>query len=140
MIKSVNILLIEDNDGDVLLTTEALFDHKIINHIKVIQDGREAIDFFETLSNESGVPYLVLLDINLPKVSGHEILKYIKNSKYNATPVIMLTTSSSEKDRILSETNKVDSYMTKPLDVPALLETIKTFKNFCFDIVHSHVV
>src|ERR1700679_4149843 len=97
--KLMNILLIEDNEGDVLLTTEALEETTLIGELKVIRDGEAAIKFFEGIAAQAGLPHLVLLDINLPKKSGHEVLAYIKGSEnLNHIPVIMLTTSSSERD------------------------------------------
>src|SRR5579859_5083820 len=100
--KPINILLIEDNEGDIVLTKEAFEESKLINKLRVIKDGKEAIRFFEKLEDWSEKPGLVLLDINLPKVSGHDVLKYIKNhEKHKTIPVIMLTTSSAEKDILL---------------------------------------
>jgi len=80
--KPINILLVEDNEGDILLTTEALDESKIINKISVIKDGKAAITFFERLSENDIWPDLVLLDVNLPKMNGHEVLNYLKNGNY----------------------------------------------------------
>src|SRR5471030_932145 len=94
--KMINILLVEDNEGDILLTMEAFEESKIVNKITAIKDGKEAINYFESLSSKEEMPHLVLLDINLPKVSGHEVLMYVKNNeRFKSIPVIMLTTSSS---------------------------------------------
>lgn len=134
--KSINILLIEDNEGDILLTTEAFEESKIVNKITTIKDGKEAINFFETLNNKEDAPHLVLLDINLPKVSGHEVLMYIKTSdKYKSIPVIMLTTSSSEKDILLSYKNHVNCYITKPIDVADFMKAIMKIEDFWINIV-----
>ena len=136
MTAALNILLIEDNEGDILLTTEALYEHKIINQVMVIRDGKEAIDFFSNSTRTIDAPLVVLLDINVPKVNGHEILSFIKNSPiYKNTPVIMLTTSSSPNDRMLCEKNNAQGYMTKPLDVPDFLREIHKTEGFWFDIV-----
>lgn len=132
----INILLVEDNEGDILLTLEAFEDSKIINKIRVIRDGKTAINFFEELNSKEAIPNLVLLDINLPKMSGHEVLLYIKNSeKYKSIPVIMLTTSSSEKDILQSYRNHVNCYITKPIDVADFIKAIAKIEDFWINIV-----
>lgn len=134
--KSINILLVEDNEGDILLTTEALEECKIINEITIIRDGQAAIDFFETLEDTNHIPDIVLLDINLPKMSGQEVLIYIKNHvKYKQVPVIMLTTSSSEKDIMASYKNHVNCYITKPVDVADFIKAISKIEDFWINIV-----
>ena len=135
--KSIHILLIEDNEGDILLTTEAFEESKIVNEITVIRDGKAAFNFFESLGADiSKVPDLVLLDINLPKKSGHEVLIYIKeNEKYKHIPIVMLTTSSSEKDIMLSYKNHVNCYITKPIEVADFLRAINKIEDFWINIV-----
>lgn len=134
--KPVRILLIEDNEGDILLTTEAFEESKIINEITVITDGKKAVDFFESLTGRENTPDLVLLDINLPKISGHEVLLYIKNNaKYKHIPVIMLTTSSSEKDIFKSYNNHVNCYITKPVDVSDFMSAMGKIEDFWINIV-----
>jgi CheY-like chemotaxis protein len=134
--KSINILLVEDNEGDILLTTEAFEDSKIVNEINVIRNGEEAIRHFEALNKKDPHPDLVLLDINLPKKSGHEVLMYIKTQKkFKHIPVIMLTTSSSEKDILLSYNNYVNCYITKPIDVSDFMQAINKIEDFWINIV-----
>jgi CheY-like chemotaxis protein len=134
--KPIKILLIEDNEGDILLTKEAFEESRIINTITALKDGSEAIRFFETLRNAEDAPDLVLLDVNLPKVSGHEVLLFIKNSeKYKSIPVIMLTTSSSEKDILKSYNNHVNCYITKPVEVADFMEAITKIEDFWINIV-----
>jgi CheY-like chemotaxis protein len=134
--KGINILLVEDNEGDILLTREAFEESKIINHITSIMDGKEAIKYFEYLTDKSNIPGLILLDINLPKVSGHEVLIYIKNhEKYKAIPVIMLTTSSSEKDIKQCYKNYANCYITKPIDVADFMIAIAKIEDFWINIV-----
>jgi CheY-like chemotaxis protein len=134
--KSIHILLIEDNEGDILLTTEALEESKIINRISVIKDGKEAIVFFQSLTGKDNVPDLVLLDINLPKKSGHEVLQYIKESEsYKQIPVIMLTTSSSERDILTSYKNHVNCYITKPIEVNDFMKAMTKVEDFWINIV-----
>jgi CheY-like chemotaxis protein len=134
--KSINILLVEDNEGDILLTTEAFEESKIVNEINVIRNGELAIKYFGALNNKDPHPDLVLLDINLPKKSGHEVLMYIKTHKnYKHIPVIMLTTSSSEKDILLSYNNYVNCYITKPIDVSDFMKAINKMEDFWINIV-----
>src|SRR5690554_2008882 len=99
--KPIHILLVEDNEGDILLTTEAFEEAKILNTISICRDGQEAIQFLnrEGQYESAEIPDLILLDVNLPKKNGHEVLYYIKNNKkLKSIPVIILTTSISEKD------------------------------------------
>ena len=134
--KSIHILLVEDNEGDILLTIEALEDSKIINKTTVLRDGRVAIDFFEALNNKHETPDLVLLDINLPKQNGHEVLQYIKKSeRYNQIPVIMLTTSSSEKDILSAYKHYANCYITKPIDVTEFMNAVAKIEDFWINIV-----
>ena len=134
--KGITILLVEDNEGDILLTTEAFEESKIVNNITAIRDGEAAIKFFEGLPQKDKVPDLVLLDINLPKMSGHEVLMYIKNSeRYKSIPVIMLTTSSAEKDILQCYKNHVNCYITKPIDVSDFMKAITKIEDFWINIV-----
>jgi CheY-like chemotaxis protein len=134
--KSIHILLIEDNEGDILLTTEALEDSKIINDITVIKDGKAAIDYFNGLSEGGQKPDLVLLDINLPKKSGHEVLQYIKNhDNYKHIPVIMLTTSSAEQDVLIAYREHVNCFITKPIDVNDFIKAVAKIEDFWINIV-----
>lgn len=135
---SIHILLVEDNEGDIFLISEALEEGKIINKISVSKDGKEAIDFLEKkgkYKNEE-TPDLILLDINLPKKNGHEVLEYIKTSEnLKQIPVIMLTTSSSDKDVLLSYKNHANCFITKPLDVNNFLTIVSSIESFWINIV-----
>jgi CheY-like chemotaxis protein len=134
--KGIKILLVEDNEGDILLTTEAFEESKIVNRIITIRDGKEAVNYFEAITRKEDIPHLVLLDVNLPKMSGHEVLMYIKsNDKYKSIPVIMLTTSSSEKDILQSYKNHVNCYITKPIDVTDFMKAIVKIEDFWINIV-----
>jgi CheY-like chemotaxis protein len=129
--KLMNILLIEDNEGDVLLTTEALEETSLIRELRVIRDGEAAIKFFERITAPADLPDLVLLDINLPKKSGHEVLVYIKGTEnLSHIPVIMLTTSSSEKDILRCYNSLVNCYLVKPLEVTEFMDLIKKMGEF----------
>ena len=136
--KPIHILLVEDNEGDIFLVTEAFEEGKVVNKISVARDGKEAIDFLDKkgkYENEE-VPDLVLLDVNLPKKNGHEVLEYIKESELlKQIPVIMLTTSSSEKDILLSYKNHANCFITKPVDVDNFLKVIYSIENFWINIV-----
>ena len=136
--KSIHILLVEDNEGDIFLVTEALEEGKIINKISVARDGREAIDFLDKkgkYENEE-LPDIILLDVNLPKKNGHEVLEYIKEKDgLKQIPVIMLTTSSSEKDILMSYKNHANCFITKPVDVDNFLKIIYSIENFWINIV-----
>jgi len=134
--KAINILLIEDNEGDILLTREAFEESKLVNNLITIKDGKEAINFFESLRYVEDFPQLVLLDVNLPKISGHEVLIYIKSSeKYRSIPVIMLTTSSSEKDVMKSYKNHANCYITKPIDVDDFMKAMQKIEEFWINTV-----
>jgi len=134
--KSIHILLVEDNEGDILLTTEALEETKVINKITVIRDGKAAIDFFNVLGNKDDRPDLVLLDINLPKKSGHEVLQFIKKSEqYSQVPVIMLTTSSAERDILSAYKHYANCYITKPIEVAEFISAIAKIQDFWINIV-----
>ncbi len=134
--RTINILLIEDNEGDIILTQEAFEDSKLINKISVIRDGKEAINFFDNLQDDAEKPDMILLDINLPRVSGHEVLSYIKNhEKHKSIPVIMLTTSSSEKDILQSYNNYVNCYVAKPIDIGEFIRAMSKIEDFWINIV-----
>jgi len=136
--KAIHILLVEDNEGDILLTKEAFEDAKILTRLSVVRDGKEAVDFLNKLGSfkEADTPDLLLLDVNLPKKNGHEVLKFIKeDERLKHIPVIMFTTSSSQKDINLSYQNHANCYITKPVDVTEFLSVISRIENFWISIV-----
>lgn len=138
----IHILLVEDNEGDILLTTEALAEGKIVNRISVVRDGKEAIDFLDAKDPylERELPNLVLLDVNLPRKNGHEVLQYIKESQdLKHIPVIMLTTSSSERDILISYKNHANCYITKPVEVDNFLDVVTSIENFWISVVQLPV-
>ncbi len=141
--KSVHILLVEDNEGDILLTTEALEEGKIFNKLSVVRDGKEAIDFLNRNGNfeSAQLPDLILLDVNLPRVNGHEVLEYIKtHPDFKVIPVIMLTTSSSQEDINLSYKNYANCYITKPIEVSDFMEAVNKIEEFWINLVKLPVV
>ncbi len=134
--KVVSILLIEDNEGDIMLTKEAFEESKIVNKIIVARDGQQAVNYFEGQPASHEIPHLILLDINLPKMNGHEVLQYIKsNETYKSIPVIMLTTSSSNKDITQCYKKNVNCYVTKPIDVSDFMQVITKIEDFWINIV-----
>jgi chemotaxis family two-component system response regulator Rcp1 len=136
--KDIHILLVEDNEGDIVLTKEALSDAKIKNKVSVAKDGDEAIRFVNAGLNEDPrlLPDLILLDINLPKVDGKEVLHYLKtNSSLKKIPVVMLTTSSSELDVIDSYDNYANCFITKPVDFHKFFEVVRMIEDFWITIV-----
>jgi CheY-like chemotaxis protein len=138
MLKEVRILLVEDNEGDIVLTMEALKEARILNSIDVIRDGEEAIQFLkkEGQYTSASTPDLIFLDINLPKLDGTEILSAIKNDPtLKVIPVIMLTTSDSERDVMKSYYNHANCYITKPVDLEKFMEVIHSIKSFWISIV-----
>jgi CheY-like chemotaxis protein len=124
-LQPIHILLVEDNEGDIMLTQEAFEDAGLAIEMTLIRDGRDAIDFMSKSGKYSNtaLPDLVLLDINLPKVSGLEVLTFIKgNDSTKHTPVIMLTTSNYEKDLKNARLSNADGYINKPLLIDEFLE------------------
>jgi chemotaxis family two-component system response regulator Rcp1 len=135
--REINILLVEDNEGDIVLAKEALFEAGIKNRTTVITNGEEALQY---LLKKNGFyhlhfPDLILLDINLPKVDGLELLVAIKtNDALKAIPVVMLTTSTSERDVMFAYKNYVNCYINKPIDTGKLLAIIKNIESFWLNI------
>lgn len=128
---NIHILLVEDNEGDILLTTEALREGKIRKHITVMRDGWEAIQFMLKRGEykQADTPDLVLLDLNLPKKNGHEVLEAIRsNPETSGIPVIMLTTSVPDERQVID--NNANKYFTKPVvasDFAHIVEAIEVF-------------
>jgi two-component system, chemotaxis family, response regulator Rcp1 len=138
MNKEVKILFVEDNEGDIVLTLEALKEARVSNHITVLRDGEEAIAYLKKNGKyaDAETPDLILLDINLPKMDGKEVLSKIKNDPdLLVIPVVILTTSDSEKDIIESYHNHANCYITKPVDFSKFMEVIITIKDFWISIV-----
>lgn len=125
------ILLVEDNQDDVDLTLRALKKQNIANEVEVVRDGAEALDFIFARGNHAGrnpkqLPQLVLLDINLPKVSGIEVLRRLReNQLTRMVPVVMLTTSKEERDVVESYTSGANSYVQKPIDFEEFSEAVR---------------
>ena len=136
--KPVEILLVEDNPADVRLMKEALKDGKMRNNLHVVEDGVEAMAYLRREGNYSNAvtPDIVLLDLNLPKKSGIEVLQEIKGDEnLKKTPVVILTTSKSEEDIVKSYNLHANCYITKPVDLEQFIKVVKTTEDFWLTIV-----
>ena len=136
--KSVEILLVEDNPGDARLTMELLKESKIRNHISVVNDGVEAMAYLRREAKFSGAPRpdLILLDLNMPRKDGREVLAEIKEDpELRRIPVVILTTSSAEEDIVRSYDNHANSYVTKPVDLDQFAKVVRAIEEFWFEIV-----
>ncbi len=134
----IEILLVEDNPGDVRLTQEALKDSKILNNLNIVEDGMEAMAFLRREGKYTGVPRpdLILLDLNLPKKDGREVLKEIKEDPIlRRVPVVILTTSRSEQDIIKTYDLYANCYINKPVDLDQFINVVKSIESFWFSIV-----
>ncbi|MBW1674313.1 MAG: response regulator [Deltaproteobacteria bacterium] len=136
--KTIEILLVEDNPGDVRLTKEALKEGKVLNKLHVAEDGVEAVEFLNREGNYADMPRpdLILLDLNLPKKDGREVLAEIKtNENLKRIPVVVLTTSRSEEDILKSYNLNANCYITKPVDLDQFILVIKSINDFWLTIV-----
>lgn len=134
----VEILLIEDNPGDVRLTQEALREGKVHNHLSVVQDGVEALAFLRRKGAYANVarPDLILLDLNLPKKDGREVLAEIKEDvELRRIPVVVLTTSKAEQDILESYNLHVNCYIIKPVNLDQFFTVVQSIEDFWFTIV-----
>ncbi|WP_121742120.1 response regulator [Natronorubrum halophilum] len=132
------ILLVEDNPGDVRLTQEAFKQGRIENELHVVSDGNEALKFLYQRGGYADVPRpdLILLDLNLPKKDGEEVLEELKgDSDLQAIPVIVLTSSRAEEDVVRSYELHANAYLTKPVDPDDFIETVRAFEKFWFSVV-----
>lgn len=134
----IEILLVEDSPGDVRLTREALRDAKVQNNLHVALDGIEAMKFLGRAGTnaETPRPDLILLDLNLPRMSGREVLEQIKqDASLKSIPVVILTTSAAEEDIVRSYQLHANCYITKPVDLEQFIKVVKTIDNFWLAIV-----
>ena len=134
----IDILLVEDNEGDARLAKEAMRDSKIRNNLHHVIDGEEALDFLRKEGRFTDVPRpdLILLDLNLPRKDGREVLSEIKNDeKLKLIPVVILTVSNDEEDILKSYNLHANCYVTKPLDLERFMKVVKSIEDFWFTIV-----
>ncbi len=137
-INPIEILLVEDNPADVRLTREALKEEKLHNNLNVVSDGVEALAFLrrESRYGKAPRPDLILLDLNLPKKSGREVLEEIKSDKTLKTiPVVVLTMSDAESDILKSYNLHANCYIKKPLDLSQFSKVVKSIQDFWLTIV-----
>ena len=136
--EQIQILLVEDNEGDVGLVEEVFHEAKIRNKLNVAEDGEEAMLFLHKEGKFSNVPRpdIILLDLNLPRKDGREVLKEIKDDDDLKTiPVVVLTTSKAEEDILKSYDLHANSYITKPVDFDQFIRVIKSIEDFWLDVV-----
>lgn len=138
LLKPIEILLVEDNPGDVRLTIEALKEAKVINHLTVVKDGMEALAFLRRQGSYSAAPrpHLIVLDLNLPRKDGREVLADIKaDDRLKRIPVVVLTTSQDEQDVLKSYNLHANCYITKPVDLDQFVRVVRSIEDFWLGIV-----
>lgn len=136
--KRIEILLVEDNPGDIRLTMEALKEGKVFNKVTVVEDGEEALKYLRREGKYADAvrPDLVLLDLNLPKKDGRQVLEEIKDDdELKCIPVVVLTTSKAEEDILRSYKLHANCYISKPVDFDQFIKVIKNVKDFWFSVV-----
>lgn len=136
--RGIEILLVEDNPGDVRLTQEALRDGKILNNLNVVTDGVQAMAFLNREGEYANAPRpeLILLDLNLPKKDGREVLAEIKSRPdWKRIPVVILTSSAAEQDIVKSYNLHANCYITKPVDLDQFIHVVKSIEQFWLTVV-----
>lgn len=136
--KQIEILLVEDSPADILLTREAFKEFKVINSLHVVEDGIQALAYLNQEGEyaSSPRPDLILLDLNLPRMNGSEVLAEIKaNPKHKSIPVVILTTSYSEQDVLQAYNQHANCYIVKPVGFENFVEAVKSIHQFWFSVV-----
>jgi len=136
--REIEILLVEDNPGDARLTREALNEGKVLNHMEVVEDGVEALAYLRQTGQyiTATRPDVILLDLNLPRMDGRELLAIIKTDPdLKRIPVVVLTTSRAEEDIIKSYDLYANCFITKPVDLDQFITVVKSIEDFWFTIV-----
>ncbi len=134
----IQILLVEDDPGDVLITREAFADNKVRNHLSVVSDGEAAMAFLRREGEFASAPRpdLILLDLNLPRKAGHEVLAEVKSdADLQRIPVVILTTSDAEEDILRSYDLHANAYVTKPVDFDRFLGVVRQIDDFFVTVV-----
>ena len=134
----VDVLLVEDDPGDILMTREAFEHHKIQNKLHVVTDGEQALQFLNQTGEYADAPRpgLVLLDLNLPRRSGHEVLAELKEDPgLRVIPVVILTTSQAEEDILRSYSLHANAYVSKPVDFERFMDVIRQIDSFFVTVV-----
>jgi two-component system, chemotaxis family, response regulator Rcp1 len=136
--RAIELLLVEDSEPDVRLTQEALHEAKVRNRLWVVEDGVEALEFLRQQGRYAGSPRpdLILLDLNLPRKDGRQVLKEIKDDELlKRIPVVILTTSQSEEDVLRAYDLHANCYITKPVDFTRFMEVVKSIEDFWLTVV-----
>lgn len=136
--KVIDVLLVEDDPGDVLMTQEAFEDNKVTNRLAVVSDGVSALAYLRKEGEHAGArtPDLVLLDLNLPRMDGREVLEAMKNdAALRSIPVVVLTTSEAEEDVVRSYSLHANAYVTKPVDFERFIEVVRQIDEFFVEVV-----
>ena len=136
--RPIEILLVEDNPGDVRLTKEALKEGKVYSNLHTVKDGVEAMEFLRKKGKYKDVPRpdIILLDLNLPKKDGREVLQEIKTDEaLKRIPVVVLTTSKAEEDVVRTYNLHANCYVTKPVDLEKFMVVVKTIDSFWLTVV-----
>ena len=134
----VDVLLVEDDPGDILMTKEAFEHYKIHNQLHVVTDGEQALDFLRRTGNYAKAPRpgLILLDLNLPRRDGLEVLAELKQDPVlRVIPVVILTTSQAEEDILRSYSLHANAYVSKPVDFERFIDVIRQIDNFFITVV-----
>ncbi|GAA4431142.1 response regulator [Actinokineospora soli] len=137
-LKAIDVLLVEDDEGDVLMTREAFEHYKIRNELHVVRDGEQAVKFLRREGNFADAPRpdLILLDLNLPRFDGRQVLAEIKSdAALRSIPVVVLTTSEAEEDIVRSYELHANAYVTKPVDFDRFIEVIRKIDEFFVTVV-----
>lgn len=137
-VKAIDVLLVEDDPGDVLMTREAFKDNKLANRLSVVSDGVDAMAYLrkEGQFADSPRPDLVLLDLNLPRMDGREVLAAMKSDpELRSIPVVVLTTSEAEEDVLRSYSLHANAYVTKPVDFHRFIEVVRQIDDFFVSVV-----
>ncbi len=134
----IEVLLVEDDPGDVLMTQEAFGEHKVRNKLSVVSDGEEALAYLRRQGEhaEATRPDLILLDLNLPRVDGREVLQVIKeDADLRRIPVVVLTTSQADEDILRSYSLHANAYVTKPVDFDRFIAVVRQIDDFFVSVV-----
>ena len=137
-VPSIDVLLVEDDPGDVLLTKEAFADNKVHNNLNVVNDGEEAVAYLrrEGPYGDARRPDLVLLDLNLPRKDGREVLREIKaDPELRAIPIVVLTTSEADEDILQTYDLHANAYVTKPVDFDQFIKIVRQIDDFFVSVV-----
>lgn len=137
-LKAIDVLLVEDDEGDVLMTREAFEHYKIRNELHVVRDGEQAVQFLRKEGEFADAPRpdLVLLDLNLPRFDGRQVLAEIKaDDTLRSIPIVVLTTSEAEEDIVRSYQLHANAYVTKPVDFDRFIEVIRKIDEFFVTVV-----